>query len=169
MLPCVESADRKRSAHWRRRGVTGFNAGPGYDQTTGWGSIDFNVFAAAVKAVPLQTGPLTFPKTVPFGTQKVGAPPAKAKVVILSNPAKNKNPAILSADAVLGNTTDFKMTASNLHQGCGYRRTQVLQCIGPVHSSDREQNRQGEPADLHRQFFQQPAGGDAHRQGHRGR
>jgi len=30
-------------------GVSGFTAGPGYDQATGWGSIDFNVFAGAVK------------------------------------------------------------------------------------------------------------------------
>jgi len=30
-------------------GVSGFTAGPGYDQTTGWGTIDFNTFATAVK------------------------------------------------------------------------------------------------------------------------
>ncbi len=30
-------------------GVTGFTAGPGYDQATGWGTIDFNVFANAAK------------------------------------------------------------------------------------------------------------------------
>ena len=30
-------------------GVPGFNAGSGYDQATGWGSIDFNLFANAVK------------------------------------------------------------------------------------------------------------------------
>ena len=30
-------------------GVSGFSAGPGYDQTTGWGTIDFNLFANAVK------------------------------------------------------------------------------------------------------------------------
>ena len=30
-------------------GVTGFSAGPGYDQATGWGTIDFNVFANAAK------------------------------------------------------------------------------------------------------------------------
>ena len=29
--------------------VPGFNAGTGYDQATGWGSIDFNLFANAVK------------------------------------------------------------------------------------------------------------------------
>ncbi|HLX36849.1 MAG TPA: protease pro-enzyme activation domain-containing protein [Candidatus Binataceae bacterium] len=30
------------------KSVPGFNAGPGYDQATGWGSIDFNVFANSV-------------------------------------------------------------------------------------------------------------------------
>ncbi len=30
-------------------GVTGFNAGPGFDLATGWGTIDFNIFANAVK------------------------------------------------------------------------------------------------------------------------
>ncbi len=30
-------------------GVTGFTAGPGYDQATGWGTIDFNVFANAAE------------------------------------------------------------------------------------------------------------------------
>lgn len=30
-------------------GVTGYSAGPGYDQATGWGTIDFNVFANAAK------------------------------------------------------------------------------------------------------------------------
>lgn len=30
-------------------GVTGFSAGPGYDQVTGWGTVDFNVFADAAK------------------------------------------------------------------------------------------------------------------------
>ncbi len=30
-------------------GVNGFNAGPAYDQATGLGSIDFDVFAAVVK------------------------------------------------------------------------------------------------------------------------
>ncbi len=31
-------------------GVAGFNAGSGYDESTGWGTIDFNLFANAVKA-----------------------------------------------------------------------------------------------------------------------
>lgn len=29
-------------------GMAGFNAGPGYDQATGWGTVDFQVFAGAV-------------------------------------------------------------------------------------------------------------------------
>jgi subtilase family serine protease len=31
-------------------GVTGYNAGAGYDEATGWGTVDFNVFASAVKS-----------------------------------------------------------------------------------------------------------------------
>jgi subtilase family serine protease len=37
-------------------GVTGFNAGPGFDLTTGWGSPNFAVFAAAFVATPTPTG-----------------------------------------------------------------------------------------------------------------
>jgi subtilase family serine protease len=32
-------------------GLPGFNAGPGYDQATGWGTVDFAVFANAVKVL----------------------------------------------------------------------------------------------------------------------
>jgi subtilase family serine protease len=97
--------------------VIGFEAGPAYDQTTGWGSIDFDVFAAAVKANPPPIGPLTFPKTVKFGNRKLGTPPAKAKNIALKNPAKNKASAILSADAALSDTTDFTITASTCKNG----------------------------------------------------
>ncbi len=37
-------------------GVTGFNAGPGFDLTTGWGSPNFAVFAGAFVATPTPTG-----------------------------------------------------------------------------------------------------------------
>jgi subtilase family serine protease len=33
-------------------GVTGYNAGPGYDQVTGWGSVDMTEFASAYNGVP---------------------------------------------------------------------------------------------------------------------
>jgi len=53
-------------------GVIGFNAGPAYDQTTGWGSIDFEVFAAAVKNSPPTppnptTSMLASPTRINFG------------------------------------------------------------------------------------------------------
>ena len=36
-------------------GVTGFSAGPGYDQATGWGSVDINQFVTAMGAPPTGT------------------------------------------------------------------------------------------------------------------
>jgi subtilase family serine protease len=36
-------------------GVAGFSAGPGYDQTTGWGSVDINQFVTAMGATPTGT------------------------------------------------------------------------------------------------------------------
>jgi subtilase family serine protease len=57
-------------------GVTGFNAGPGYDQTTGWGSVDINQFVTAMGATPTGTptptpAPTPAPTTTP--TPKVPA------------------------------------------------------------------------------------------------
>ena len=98
-------------------GVTGFNAGPAYDQATGWGTVDFDVFAAAVKAQPDPTpGPLTFPKAVSFGSHKVGAPPAK-KIIKLTNPAKNKIVARITTSATLMNGTDFGIALSACTSG----------------------------------------------------
>ncbi len=36
-------------------GVTGFSAGPGYDQTTGWGTVDITTFANKFVATPTST------------------------------------------------------------------------------------------------------------------
>jgi pseudomonalisin len=52
--------------------VVGFNAGPAYDQCTGWGSIDFDVFAGAVKSSASPppnptTSMLPSPKKISFG------------------------------------------------------------------------------------------------------
>jgi len=99
-------------------GVAGFNAGPGYDQATGWGTIDFDVFAAAVKAQPTPTpGPLTFPKTVSFGSHKVGTAPARLKTISLTNPARNKIVAQITADASLMKGTDFSIAKSTCTSG----------------------------------------------------
>jgi hypothetical protein len=48
-------------------GVTGFNAGVGYDQVSGWGSVDMNAFAMAMAyswALDLWPNPVSLPDTV---------------------------------------------------------------------------------------------------------
>jgi subtilase family serine protease len=57
-------------------GLPGFTAGPGYDQATGWGTVDFNVFANAVTnllnpgaATPIPTAtPIATPTATPSPT-----------------------------------------------------------------------------------------------------
>ena len=56
-------------------GVTGFNAGPGYDQSTGWGTIDFNLFAKAVKTF-LGESPSPTPTGSPVSTATPTVTPA---------------------------------------------------------------------------------------------
>ncbi len=99
-------------------GVNGFNAAAGYDQATGWGTVDFDVFAAAAQAQPTPTpGPLKFPKKVSFGSRKVGTPPAAPKTINLSNPAKNKLATRITADATLMKGADFTITSSACTSG----------------------------------------------------
>jgi subtilase family serine protease len=99
-------------------GVIGFDAGPGYDQASGWGTIDFDVFATAAKAQPAPiSGPLLFPKTVSFGSRKVGASPAPLKIIKLTNPARNRVFAQMTADASLTNGTAFSIASSQCTAG----------------------------------------------------
>lgn len=90
-------------------GLPGFNAGPGYDQATGWGTVDFEVFADAVNSVlnpnasptpsvvptarptatpvptptPLPTGgTLSLPATVNFPATATGRPGTMKTLVI---------------------------------------------------------------------------------------
>jgi hypothetical protein len=90
-------------------GLLGFSAGPGYDQTTGWGTVDFEVFADAVNSVlnpnasptpsptlsaiptatpiptptPLPTGgTLSVPATVEFPATATGRPGTMKTLVI---------------------------------------------------------------------------------------
>jgi kumamolisin len=70
-------------------GVVGFNAGPAYDQCTGWGSIDFDVFAAAVKSnAPPPPNPITSmlpsPARVNFGKVQASSS-SKAHKVSIAN------------------------------------------------------------------------------------
>ncbi len=90
-------------------GVAGFNAGPGYDQATGWGSVDFGVFANAAKnllnpnaspsatstatatAVPSPTpspqptgGVLSMPAAINFAATATGRP-GTMKTLVMRN------------------------------------------------------------------------------------
>jgi len=56
--------------------VIGFSAAPGYDQATGWGSIDFDVFATAVKNNPLPSVTAT-PVATPTPTTSMLPAPAQ--------------------------------------------------------------------------------------------
>jgi subtilase family serine protease len=55
-------------------GVTGFSAGPGYDLASGWGTIDFEVFASAAKTFLAQSSSPT-PSATPTPT-KTASPTA---------------------------------------------------------------------------------------------
>ena len=48
-------------------GVIGYSAGPGYDLTTGWGSLDVNAFVAAMAGAPVISSWSVSPTTVPLG------------------------------------------------------------------------------------------------------
>jgi subtilase family serine protease len=102
-------------------GVPGFSAGPGYDQATGWGSVDINQFVTAMAAPPTGTPtptpaptPTPTPTPVPtptptpkvsasvglsqgalnFGKVKVGK--SKTKVMTVTNTAKKKGGATIT-------------------------------------------------------------------------
>jgi subtilase family serine protease len=79
-------------------GVTGFTAVSGYDQATGWGTLDMTTFATAfgnVPAGPLKTAPVN-PKAKNFGKHVVGKTYA-AKKVTLINPKKNHTVATIQS------------------------------------------------------------------------
>jgi subtilase family serine protease len=114
-------------------GVTGFSAGPGYDQATGWGSVDVNQFVTAMAAPPTGTPtptpaptPTPTPTPVPtptptpkvsasvglsqgalnFGKVKVGK--SKTKVMTLTNTAKKKGGATITFNgASIAGSSEF--------------------------------------------------------------
>jgi hypothetical protein len=104
------------------KGVTGFTAGSGYDQSSGWGSIDFNVFASALRnpqptavATPTPTpGPLTVPTKFNVGAAKTGTTSPRAKPLKVSLAKKNKVAASFSNPvATLMKGTDFLIDAAS--------------------------------------------------------
>lgn len=79
-----------------RHRVTGFEAGPGYDQTTGWGTIDIAEFAQAFAGPLPALATLTVkPVTLNFG--KLTANKSKTMTVTLSNPKKLQATANISS------------------------------------------------------------------------
>jgi subtilase family serine protease len=69
-------------------GVIGFNAGPGFDQTSGWGTIDFNVFAGAVKNLLAPSSSPT-PSATPT---KTASPTAIASRTVTATPTPTVSP-----------------------------------------------------------------------------
>jgi hypothetical protein len=71
--------------------VTGYDAGPGYDETTGWGSIDFDVFASAVKSnLPPATTTMTpTPGTINFGNVDASGTSKAHRVTVVNKGAVN--------------------------------------------------------------------------------
>ena len=72
-------------------GLPGFNAGPGYDQATGWGTVDFAVFANAVNI-------LLNPNATPTPT---ATPTATPTVTPSPTPTPTPTGGVLSAPATL--------------------------------------------------------------------
>lgn len=72
-------------------GVIGYNAGTGYDEDTGWGSIDFEVFASAVKAnLPHATTTLTStPPTINFGNVDASGKSKAHRVTLINKGTVN--------------------------------------------------------------------------------
>jgi subtilase family serine protease len=126
-------------------GVTGFSAGVGYDQVTGWGSVDMTAFASAYSGQPTPTPTVTptpkptptptpkptptpaptptptpgalsvSPSSVSFGAVKVGRSSSSATVT-LTNPSNDAGSAkITSASLAAG--TNFTIASSTCTAG----------------------------------------------------
>ncbi|HVA83924.1 MAG TPA: protease pro-enzyme activation domain-containing protein [Candidatus Binataceae bacterium] len=107
-------------------GVTGFNAGAGYDLVTGWGSVDMTAFASAYNGTPRATpsptptprptpAPLTLSRTsISFGSIETGRLSVGASVT-LSNPADSPRAVrIISKELLPGS---FKISFSTCNKG----------------------------------------------------
>jgi subtilase family serine protease len=118
-------------------GVTGFNAGAGYDLVTGWGSVDMTAFATAFNGAPAPTPTATAtstPKPTPTATPTPGAPalsvsPAsisfgrtrvgtasKASTVKLTNPSGSAGPATITSVGLVSGV-DFAIASSTCTAG----------------------------------------------------
>jgi subtilase family serine protease len=106
-------------------GVAGFSAMPGYDQVTGWGTVDINKFVAAYTGSapsPTPTPTATPTPRVPavvkvslgvvnFGKLRIGA--AKTKVATLTNTASKKGGSTVTfSGGALSGSSDFSAVTS---------------------------------------------------------
>ena len=78
-------------------GVAGFSAGPGYDQTTGWGTVDMAAFESAFPVGPLTTVPKN-PAPLAF-VEKFGQTSA-SKLARLRNPKANRTISVITGIAL---------------------------------------------------------------------
>jgi subtilase family serine protease len=90
-------------------GVTGFSAGPGYDQTTGWGTVDFDVFANAAKnwlAANTTPTPTTTPTATATPTAAATATAtAMATAIATATPAATVTPTATRTSIPTATTT----------------------------------------------------------------
>jgi subtilase family serine protease len=97
--------------------VTGFKAGPGYDQITGWGTIDIAEFTQAFAgSLPSVATLIVKPTKLDFG--KVRVERSKTMTVTISNPKRLKANATISA----------------ITPGAGYRVSPT--CLGELLSGE---------------------------------
>jgi kumamolisin len=104
-------------------GVTGFNAGVGYDQVTGWGSVDMTSFASAYGGQPTPTPTATpTPKPTPTPTPKPtptpSPTPTPAPTPTPTPGALSVSPSSVSFGTVrVGRSSSVTVTLTNTKNG----------------------------------------------------
>ncbi|HEX4211011.1 MAG TPA: protease pro-enzyme activation domain-containing protein, partial [Candidatus Binataceae bacterium] len=120
--------------------VTGFKAGPGYDQTTGWGTIDIATFAQAFAGpLPSAATLVVKPATLDFGKLRLNQ--SKTLTVTISNPRKlhaNANISAITPGAgyavaptclgtlLTGSTCKLSVTFAPVSSGIEYNNSLVI-------------------------------------------
>jgi subtilase family serine protease len=120
--------------------VTGFKAGPGYDQITGWGSIDIAEFTQAFAgSLPSVATLIVKPTKLDFGKLKFNR--TKTMTVTISNPKRLKANATISAitpgagykvsptclgELLSGESCKLSVTFAPLSSGLAYNDTLTI-------------------------------------------
>ena len=116
-------------------GVTGFNAGPGYDQTTGWGTPDIGIFVPAFVTGQFvaSAGDLSYgPKVRHFPTQlfsSVGSASRQFPIVVINRNSLNL-PAELTSVSVTGqNNADFSVANNGCSPAIGAKSKCLIELL----------------------------------------